>query len=1139
MANTIKIQVLGEVRDINKKLGQVNSQLTGFGKTTKKISGALKLAFGGLIAGKAIDFFKDIVSGSSDAQQSIGGSQAVFGKFADTVISKSNKAANAYGLSANQYRENANLIGALLKNQGVATDKLAGKTDKLVGLGADLAATYGGPTKDAVEALGSAYKGEFDPLEKYGISLKAAQVTAEATTLANKKYGKSLTDLSIKQQNALKRQATTNLIMKQSGDAQGQFAKQTNTLAEQQQILAAKIQNLKDKLGRLFLPILTKAAGYVSDKVVPALDDMVSWLDKNQDKIKDTASAIAGKFLPPVRIAGSVLETVVKTLAKLPAPVKTLGVEVAVSALAVSKLNSAMVAFKSTALFSFVAGLGRAKTATTDLRAATLATEQRMASLKSGLRTVAGIGGMALLADSTQRTSKTMGALEGAAGGALSGGALGAFAGPPGMAIGGAIGGIAGAALGLFSATKKSKDEAKKSIPVFQDYGDTLKGVAGNLTSATRQTVAYNLSQSGTLKAAKELGVNTNDLVGAVLGNAHAQGKVNDQLRAYMRLHPDSVTKGHDKALNNLTKNLGIQQDKLKQDREAFSETQYAAQNFNKTLKGIKPSVRTKIEALGYKPALTAVANLANKYKLTPKQIKTVLRVTGTEGSVKKVKHLQAELKGTGKVKPDFSPWSRKVSGTLNDAERRTRDGSKTINSLLKSTGKTKPSTDSWLGQLSKAYGNGKQKASGTSKDINHSLAKSGDTKVSNSWVGSLSSAIRIAKGIASSGGAEVGSNLASGIKGSFDISGLASAAAAGVRAAVQAAKAAGDIHSPSRKMAKIGRQLAQGLIKGWHDFSHKIATMSAKDVHRLVVNTSKGINKYSSITKHIRNLEKALIRNARARDKNNKKLTKERELLKTLQGNWKSYRQQVQASAQSYGSIVSGNAAFNSNAMINSMQARLDKVRQFNRAIKTLIAQGLNKTTIDDLMQAGVEGGLAYAQALADGGQDAVNQVNSLQAKLNGASKALGTHGADSMYRAGIDAAKGMIKGLQRQGKKLDGIGRRLANTIVKAIRNRLKIHSPSLVFKELGQQTLKGMEIGLQDTTGVKRSMTRLGDVMTNSFDPKLQTYAKSNGSNTHNMTLNVNVPATADKAAIGREISKTLDAYYRQGGRRLATA
>lgn len=211
------------------------------------------------------------IKAASDAQQSMGATESVFGKAADSVIKKSNGAATAYGLSANQYRESANLIGSLFKNQGVATDQLAGKTDSMVKLGGDLAATFGGTTKEAVEALGSAFKGEFDPLEKYGISLKESTVSTEAMRLANVKSKKEWDGLTTAQQSAYKQQATTALIMKQSTSAAGAFGRESNTLAGQQQRLAAQWENLKSSLGTMFLPVLTKVVGFLAGDALTAV----------------------------------------------------------------------------------------------------------------------------------------------------------------------------------------------------------------------------------------------------------------------------------------------------------------------------------------------------------------------------------------------------------------------------------------------------------------------------------------------------------------------------------------------------------------------------------------------------------------------------------------------------------------------------------------------------------------------------------------------------------------------------------------------------------------------------------------------------------------------------------------------------
>jgi phage-related protein len=263
-------------------------------------------ALGFFAVDKVTGFFKDSISAASDAQQSFGATQTVFGKYARTVIKESKSAADAYGLSANDFRESSNLIGALLKNQGVAQDQLAGKTKTLVGLGADLSATYGGTAKEAVEALSSAFKGEFDPLEQYGVSLKQSTINTEAYALANVKTQSAFGKLSVAQQRQFAQQATMKILMQQSAAAQGQFGKQTNTLAEQQQIAAAKFDNLKAKIGTALLPVMTKFFGYLSGTAVPAISTFITQMQ--------TGVGVGGHFAAVFQTLGSNIGTIAPAL---------------------------------------------------------------------------------------------------------------------------------------------------------------------------------------------------------------------------------------------------------------------------------------------------------------------------------------------------------------------------------------------------------------------------------------------------------------------------------------------------------------------------------------------------------------------------------------------------------------------------------------------------------------------------------------------------------------------------------------------------------------------------------------------------------------------------------------------------------
>lgn len=265
MSATVSIAILANAAKARAELNSVADSGSKMSSGLKKAGEVIK---GGLLAagvGAAV-FAKSAVKSASEAQQSLGATETVFGKVADKIVKYSEGAADKYGLSANQYRENANLIGSLFKNQGVSTDQLAGKTDKMVSLGADLAATFGGETTDAVSALGSAFKGEYDSLEKYGISLKQSDVSARLAA-------KGQDNLTGKARELAEQQAITDLVMKQGKDSLGAFGRESGTLANKQQRLAAKFEDVKAKVGEKLLPILSALADWVLEKGLPMFED--------------------------------------------------------------------------------------------------------------------------------------------------------------------------------------------------------------------------------------------------------------------------------------------------------------------------------------------------------------------------------------------------------------------------------------------------------------------------------------------------------------------------------------------------------------------------------------------------------------------------------------------------------------------------------------------------------------------------------------------------------------------------------------------------------------------------------------------------------------------------------------------------
>ncbi|WP_311209377.1 MULTISPECIES: hypothetical protein [unclassified Aeromicrobium] len=253
---TIAVSALLDAAGIRKGVDESNRHLGRLSKGATSLSRLLK----GALAGAAITAgFRAVVTEASDAQQSVGATEAVYGKYANSVIRSSKKAADAVGLSSNEYRELSNVMGAMLKNSGTPLKGLAKQSDQLVRLGGDLAATYGGTTKEAVEALSSLLRGEADPIERYGVSIKQSDVNAR---LAAKGQDK-LTGAARKQAEQM---ARLKLLNEQTTDAQGQFSRESSTYAGQLQRASAQWDNLKAAIGTRALPVLTKALTYINTK---------------------------------------------------------------------------------------------------------------------------------------------------------------------------------------------------------------------------------------------------------------------------------------------------------------------------------------------------------------------------------------------------------------------------------------------------------------------------------------------------------------------------------------------------------------------------------------------------------------------------------------------------------------------------------------------------------------------------------------------------------------------------------------------------------------------------------------------------------------------------------------------------------
>lgn len=232
------------------------------------VGGAFQFAFGGLLRDgilAATDALRDLTLGSVGAASSLSESlnkvNVVFGEAADEVIRFADNAALGLGQSRAQALEAAGTYGNLLTSIGLLPDAAADMSISLVTLASDLASFNNASPTETLLALRSALTGEFEPMRRFGAALSAASVEAKALELGLAATTEEITP-------AIKAQAAYALILEQTTNAQGDFARTSEGLANSQRTLSAVWQDLKATIGQAVVPALE---GLIQGVIMPAI----------------------------------------------------------------------------------------------------------------------------------------------------------------------------------------------------------------------------------------------------------------------------------------------------------------------------------------------------------------------------------------------------------------------------------------------------------------------------------------------------------------------------------------------------------------------------------------------------------------------------------------------------------------------------------------------------------------------------------------------------------------------------------------------------------------------------------------------------------------------------------------------------
>jgi hypothetical protein len=355
---TARVKLVADARGLpadvrsqaGKGLGQeAERQGSQFGKRMTAAIGAAVAVGAAIVGKKLVTGIRQSIDAASDLNETTSKVSVIFGKGAADIQKFADTAATALGQSKQEALDAAATFAVFGKGANLTGKDLVKFSTGLTKTATDMASFSNTTPTEAISAIGSALRGEFDPIERYGVLLNETNVKAEALSLgllkgsvdqdkvraaqlkaivaqkryneAVKEHGKNSREAQSAQAGLINAQgklkeivsgatgnltaqqkvlAVNSLITKQTSDAQGDFARTSAGLANQQRILSAQFQNMKASIGQALLPIFLRLVTVMTTKVMPTLKDL--W-DKNGPaviKFLDDAAKKFGDFVASI-----------------------------------------------------------------------------------------------------------------------------------------------------------------------------------------------------------------------------------------------------------------------------------------------------------------------------------------------------------------------------------------------------------------------------------------------------------------------------------------------------------------------------------------------------------------------------------------------------------------------------------------------------------------------------------------------------------------------------------------------------------------------------------------------------------------------------------------------------------------------
>lgn len=247
------------------------------------------------VATAAVALGKEVIDGFGELEQNLGGSEAVFGEYAEHIQKAGEDAYKNLGTSQSNYLAFANKMGALLQGSGFSVQESVGMTEQAMQRAADMASVMGIDTSAAFEAVAGAAKGNFTMMDNLGVAIND-------TTLKNYALEKGLGDLETTQD---KVSAAMQLFLEKTEQYDGNFAREaTETISGSFGLLEASWESLIAGFGNGSADIenlinnVVDALNAVIKNVTPVVQQMLKSLPTAVKAASSALNAILPQLIP-------------------------------------------------------------------------------------------------------------------------------------------------------------------------------------------------------------------------------------------------------------------------------------------------------------------------------------------------------------------------------------------------------------------------------------------------------------------------------------------------------------------------------------------------------------------------------------------------------------------------------------------------------------------------------------------------------------------------------------------------------------------------------------------------------------------------------------------------------------------------